>query len=230
MLALLVAVLMPAPQQPAEDAAGLGLALLSAGCVAVLGMGVLALLALPLASVVLGAVAWLLVTPCIWLARAPQPPEDWLDEDEQDDDGGSPTPDAPSAPPVPAGGPPGLRPVATPAAATTWVPAPQVAPVVATAARVQRLLSQQQIERLRAAEQVERVLAAAKPTLPEASDPAPVVAPEPVSLHRPEQPLLRPVARLRGEHGPIADVPDAVHVRNRRGAPVRSASRAADQL
>ena len=212
-LALLVAALIPAPQRPAEEDAGVGLALLSAGCVAALVMGVLALLGLPVATAAVGAVAWLLVMPCIWLARAPQPYDDgWYEEDEDDGGGGSAPPHAPSAPPAPDDRLPGLQPPVAAATHTAWAPAPQPAPVLATAARTQRLLAAQEAERLLAAQEVQRVLAAAAqiplPQAPAPPAPAPV-APEPVApapLHTPQWPSVAPPPRVRADHRSVAHI------------------------
>jgi hypothetical protein len=216
-LALLAATLLPAPQHPAEDDAGIGLALLAAGCAAALAMGVLAILALPAESAVLGAIAWLLVMPCVWLARGPRPLEDWGDDEQDDDDGGSPSPDAPFAPPAPDGRPPALPPTRTPAAVATWTPAPQLAPVTATAARVQRLLAAQEAERLHAAQEAqrllatrefERILAATTLAAPQAdaADSIPAPAPTAEPLHAPAQPRARPAARMRADHRSIEHV------------------------
>ena len=217
-VALLVATLMPAPKQPTEDDADIGLALLAAGCVAALVMGLLAILGLPVATAAVGAVAWLLVMPCIWLARAPQPFDDgWYEEDE-DDGGGSPPPHAPSEPPAPDDRLPGLQPpVATPIGAA-WAPTPQPAPVLATAIRTQQLLAAQEAERLRAALEVERLLAAAAqlplPEIPAAPAPPPAT---PAPLHAPEWPRLAPPPRVRADHRSIAHAFAAVaHARARR--------------
>jgi hypothetical protein len=236
-LALLVATLMPAPRHPTEEDAGLGLTLLAAGCVAALAMGVLALAALPVASAVLGAIAWLLVMPCIWLARGPRPLDEWGDEEPEDDDGGSPSPDAPPAPPAPDDRLPGRQPAAAPAARATWTPAPQPAPVMATAARVRQLLAEQETERRLAAQQTERLLAEQRvarvrastpPAAPPAASPAPPAAAPDVAVtlaapgaprHRPAPPRLRPAPRVRAEHGSIVDaLAAAAHARTRRRA------------
>jgi len=227
-LALLVATLIPAPQYPTEEEAGLGLTLLATGCVAALAMGVLALTALPVASAVLGAIAWLVAMPCIWLARAPRPADDWGGE-EDDDDGGSPSPDMPSAPPAPDDCLPGLPPAAARAARVTWTPAPQPAPVMATAARVRALLDEQEAARLRAQQETERLLAAREldrvlaTATPQPAAPAPLAATPPAMpgtpLHKPAPPRLRPAPRVRAEHPSAAPVPAAAaHARARRRA------------
>jgi hypothetical protein len=210
-LALLVATLIPAPRHPTEEQAGLGLALLTTGCAAALAMGVVALLALPVASAVLGAIAWLLVMPCVWLARAPHPLDEWGDE-EQDDDGGSPSPDLPSAPPAPDDRLPGQHPSAAPAArvawtpapqatpviapAARWTPAPQAMPVLATAARVRCLLAEQENERLLAAQRVARILATAPPAPPPVAAPAPPPVAAPPADETPAIAAALPAAGL----------------------------------
>jgi len=230
LLTLLVATLMPAPRHPAEDDAGLGFALIASAGAAALAMGIIALLGYPIASAVLGAVAWLLVTPCIWLARAPQQQGGWYDDEDDGDDGGSPSPDAPSAPPVPGDRLPGLQPAATQPALSTWTPAPQAAPVMGVAARVQQLLAEQETERLLATHEVERILAAAPvvpapaPAIPAAGEPVlePAIAP----LHKPDAPRLRPAPRVRADHPSIAHVLAAVaHARTRRRAAAKARRR-----
>jgi pyruvate/2-oxoglutarate dehydrogenase complex dihydrolipoamide acyltransferase (E2) component len=131
--ALLTAMVLPPPAEPADDRAEGPLVLLGAGCVAVIAMGVLALLGQPAQSAVCGAIAWLLVMPCVWLARAPRPAGGWGDDAEDDDGGGSPPPHRPSAPPAPDDRPDGLRPA--PVTQVAWT-APRTAPVMATAAKL----------------------------------------------------------------------------------------------
>lgn len=227
-VALLVATLIPAPERPTEDAAGIGLALLAAGCVAALAMGVPAILGLPVATAAVGAVAWLLVMPCIWLARAPQPLDDGPYEEDEDDGGGSLPPHAPPAPPVPDDRLPGTQPpLATPVHGA-WTPARQPAPVLATAVRTQRLLAAQEAERLRAALEVERLLAAAA-QLPLPEVPAVPAAPPatPAPLHTPEWPRLAPPPRVRADHGALAHAFAAVaHARTRRPAATAAKHRA----
>lgn len=230
-LALLVPALIPAPERPAEEDAGVGLALLSAGCVAALIMGLLAILGLPVATAAAGAVAWLLVMPCIWLARAPQPYGDgWY---EEDDDGGSAPPHAPSAPPAPDDRLPGLQPPVAAAARSAWAPAPRPAPVLATAARAQHLLAAREAERLLAAQEVQRVLAATAqiplPQVPAPPAPAPVV-PDPLALaplHTPPWPHVTPPTRMRADHRSVAHIlATFAHARTRRRAAVAEKRRA----
>lgn len=200
-VALLVATLMPAPESPAEDDAEVGLALLAAGCVAALVMGVLALLGLPVATAAVGAVAWLLVMPCIWLARAPQPLGDDPYDEGDDDGNGSPPPRTPCTPPAPDDRLPGRQPATAAPARPAWTSAPQPAPVLATAARTQRLLVAREAERMRAAQEVERLLAAA------AGIPLPQASPAPAPLHDHALPRLAPFPPPR----PRADDRAAVH-------------------
>lgn len=227
LLTLLVAMLVPAPSQPVGDDARLGLGLIVAGCVAALVMGVLALAGLTIASAALGAVAWMLVMPCVWMARAPQPSGGWYDEEEDDDDGGgSPAPNAPAAPPVPGDGLPGLQPSATQPAAVTWTPAPQAAPVMGLAARVQQMLAAEESQRLLAAQEVRRILASAPPV----ALPAPVAVPAVASVAErdvapaivappPDEPRTRPAPRVRDTHHSVGHVlAAAAHTRTRRRA------------
>jgi|GEM_PF-3303275 len=229
LVTLLVAMLTPAPSQPVEDDARLGLGLIVGGCVAALAMGVLALAGLTSASAVMGAVAWLLVTPCVWMARAPRAAGGWYEEEDDDDDGGSPAPDAPAAPPVPSDTLPGLWPTATQPASVTWTPPPQPAPVMALGARVQQMLAAQETARLVAAQEVERILAAAPPPVPSpvvipavAPIAEPVLAPAIAPLHEPSTPPARPAPRVRDDHHSIAhEVAAVTHARTRRRAALR---------
>lgn len=232
---LLVAMLVPAPFQPIEDDAGLGLGLIVAGCVAALVMGVLALAGLTIASAVLGAVAWVLVMPCVWMARAPQPDGGWYDEEEDDDDGGgSPSPDAPAAPPLPSDSLPGLQPSATRPAPVTWTPAPQPAPVMGLAARVEQMLAAEEAQRLLAAQEVQRILASAPPVAlpPPVVVPAdgpvvePVLAPATVQPPEADEPRTRSASRVRDTHHSVGHVLAATaHTRTRRRAAARDGRR-----
>lgn len=227
---LLVAMIVPAPSHPVEDDAGVGLGLIVGGCVAALAMGVLALAGLTIASAVLGAVAWVLVMPCVWMARAPQPSGGSYDGEEDDDDGGgSPSPDAPAAPPVPSDTLPGLQPTATQPAPVTWTPAPapQAAPVLGLAARVQQMLAAEESQRLRAAQDVQRSLASAPPVAlpPPVVVPAvapvvePVLAPATVPEPVTDEPRTRPAPRVRDTHHSVGHVlAAAAHTRTRRRA------------
>jgi hypothetical protein len=134
-LALVIAVALPAPPQPVHNEAGAQMTLLGLGCAAVTVTGILALLGHPAASALFGAIAWLVVMPCLWMARAPRPADGGLDDD--DDGGGSPWPRVPSAPPAPPDGlpgMPGLPPAAVGSSPPAWAPAPAPSPVPVTAA------------------------------------------------------------------------------------------------
>ncbi len=72
-LALLAVMLLPAPSRPPAAEAGIQLALLSLGCLTVIVMGAFALTHHHEESTICGAIAWLLVMPCVWLSRAPRP-------------------------------------------------------------------------------------------------------------------------------------------------------------
>jgi hypothetical protein len=130
---LLTAMVVPAPERAAENEADIHLQLLALGCLAIVLTGALALANRPTESIVFGAVAWLVVTPCVWLARAPQQAAGWDELEEDDDGGGSPPPHSPSSPPVPddvradgAGG-------AAPTARGRWAAAPALTPAMVSA-------------------------------------------------------------------------------------------------
>ncbi|HUR84831.1 MAG TPA: hypothetical protein VMY78_05760 [Solirubrobacteraceae bacterium] len=118
LLATVAAVTVPAPRRPVDAEAGVNLTLLGVGSLATIATGLLALGDLPVHSAVCGAIACLVVIPCLWLARAPLPPEgDGGWEADDDDGGGTPGPVWPSAPPAPDdGGLPSLAPPAMPVA------------------------------------------------------------------------------------------------------------------
>lgn len=205
-LALLTVMVIPAPSRPPAAEAGIQLALLSAGCITVIVMGAFALTDHHEQSTICGAIAWLLVMPCVWLSRAPRPYEEW-EEDEDDGGGGSPSPQWPSDPPAPDDRLPGLQPPLTAPARAALAPVPAAAPrvpVVATAVKVQRLLAAQAAERVRAADEV-RALLAAQAAAPPAADPPPAGEPRPVPLHA-MQPRVHPAPRARAEHGSIEHV------------------------
>lgn len=136
---LLMALLAPPPSRAPAGESGVHVALLCAGCLATILTGAMALANFAAAAAVCGVAAWLLVMPCVWLARAPQLDEGW-EEEEEDDDGGSPQPLWPSAPPAPDDrpdfGPSSLAP-----AGSLWAPvrAPVLVPVASAAALAEEL-------------------------------------------------------------------------------------------
>jgi hypothetical protein len=239
-LALLTVMLIPAPARPPDREAGIQLALLSAGCVTVIVMGAFALTYHHQECAICGAIAWLLVMPCVWLSRAPRPYGEW-DEDE-DDGGESPSPQWPSDPTAPDDRLPGLQPpmmpparAARPAFAPPPVPvmamaAPPPVPVMATAVRVQRLLAAQKAERVHAANEVQWLLAAtaalplAQAVAAAAADPPPVSEPQRIPVHA-MQSRLHPTPRRRAEHRSIVHLlAVAAHGPTRRRATARRRS------
>jgi hypothetical protein len=238
--ALVTAMVVPAPVRAADREDVIQLSLQGAACVAIILMGALAMSGHPAESTVSGALAWLIVMPCLWLSRAPGPNDGWYEEeDDEDGGGGSPPPRRRPDPPAPDDRLPGLAPPAMPAARAAWTaPTPQPAPVLATAARVKLLLAAEEAQRTQAAQEVQRRLAAAAAPRPQ-PQPAPVVAPpapvaalpEPVAaiapdppafqapLHTPDPHDLRPAPRVRGDHRSIVHVLAAVvHASTRRRA------------
>lgn len=124
---LLMAMVVPAPERPADNEADIHLQLLALGCLAIVLTGALALANRPTESIVFGAVAWLVVTPCVWLARAPQSAAGWDELEEDDDGGGSPPPHSPSSPPAPDEVRAAGTGAGAPAARGGWVAAPAFA-------------------------------------------------------------------------------------------------------
>jgi hypothetical protein len=236
-LALMTAMVIPAPARAADNEDVIQLSLQGMACVAVIVMGGLALSGHPAQSTISGALAWLLVMPCLWLSRAPGAAEGWYEEEDEDDGGGgSPSPRRPSDPPAPDGRLPGLEPPVMPPAHGAWN-APQPAPVLATAARVKLLLAAQEAQRMQAAQDVQRRLAAAAgtqrpqphtdpaeplPAVVALPPPADAIAPAVVApLHTPDPHDLRPTPRVRGDHRSIVHALAAVaHVQTRRRAGV----------
>lgn len=205
-LALLAAALLPPPARPAEEDAGIGLGLLAAGCVTALVMGVLALLGLPVATACLGAVAWLLVMPCVWLARAPRPLEEGWDpqiEDDDDDGGDSPSPRGPDAPAAGDEEQAGAQAPAPAPGRVGWTPAPQPVPVMATAAKVRLMLAAEQAQRQLAMQEVDRRIVVPVQLPPREVPAAPAAQPA-APLHAPEWPRLQPAPRVRDDHGCVA--------------------------
>jgi len=135
-LALLAALTLPAPARTFANEAGLHLWLLGSGCLATILTGTMALADQPLPAAIFGSVAWLLVMPCVWLARSPQEADGWFEEDEDEgDDDGSPSPHNPSAPSMAGDRHGDLRPAGlTPAGAALWAPARAVTVAAAASA------------------------------------------------------------------------------------------------
>ncbi len=136
---MVAAISVPAPRQTVDAEAGVNLTLLGVGSLMTILTGVLALANLPVHSAVCGALACLIVIPCLWLARAPLPPQD-VEEGDDDDGGGTPGPQWPSAPSAPDddGLPVLAPPAAMPSASPAFAPAHSftlpAAPSVARAA------------------------------------------------------------------------------------------------
>jgi hypothetical protein len=100
--ALLIALIIPAPTRAPRHEVGLHLTLLGLGAALAILAGVYALAQLPVHSAGSGALAWLIVMPCLWLARGPRPAEGYgYEDEEEDDDGGELGPRWPGAPPFP---------------------------------------------------------------------------------------------------------------------------------
>lgn len=128
-VALLIALLAPAPAYNPDTEPDIPTGLLVGACIATLLMGAFALSDHHVAAVITGAAAGLIVVPCLWLARAP----DWWEDEDEDDDGGSPRPGSPFTPPAPDDRLPGLDPAGRTAAQGAWVGAPAVSFTPATA-------------------------------------------------------------------------------------------------
>lgn len=128
-VALLIALLAPAPAYNPDTEPDIPTGLLVGACIATLLMGAFALSGDHVAAMITGAAAGLIVVPCLWLARAP----DWWEEEDEDDDGGSPRPGSPSDPPAPDDRLPGLDPAGRTGAQGAWVAAPAVSFTPATA-------------------------------------------------------------------------------------------------
>jgi hypothetical protein len=206
-LALLVALLAPPPARTPVSEAGIHVTLLCAGCVATILTGSLALADLAAPAAVCGVAAWLLVMPCVWLARAPRLDESSGEEEDEDDGGGSPRPLWPSAPPAPDDRPDGLRPTGSVSTGARWAPAPARAPALvptatATAAAAPVACSAQP--------PAEPAVAAAAPATEPAGEPA-------------QRRLRRPARPVRGDHRSIVHVQRAggTHEGRRRRANLR---------
>ena len=224
-VALLLATLAPAPAYAHHDEPDIPTGLLVAAGVATLLMGSLALSGHHLEAVISGAAAWLIVVPCLWLARAP---DGWEEEDE-DDDGGSPRPDSPLDPPAPDDRSPGLDPSAWTGAQGAWAPAPAVSFTPATAEAPLPAWAMRQGSPAWAIAQADPV--AAEPQVAGGEDefyeelpitepvwaPAPVSAPECEQGEAPAGRLpRRPAPRMRGEHRSVTHLRRAgAHPRSR---------------
>jgi hypothetical protein len=122
--ALAVATLAPAP---AHNEDRLLMSLLGTVFLAVVVMGVLALLDLLTGTAILAAIGASIMVPCAWLARAPEAD---LDDEDEDDGGGGIPPYEPS----PQGGPDGWRPAPAPALSFAAIPqAPAIGGALAAA-------------------------------------------------------------------------------------------------
>jgi hypothetical protein len=191
-LALLLALLAPPPERQPVAEGGIHVTLLCAGCVATILTGSLALADLAAPAAVCGVAAWLLVMPCVWLARAPRLDEGWEEEEDEDDGGGSPLPFGPSAPPAPDDRPGGLRPVGLASGAARWAPAAPRSAVLVPAAT-----------------------AAPAACAPQPPAEHAVAEPAPRRLRRPPRPL-------RGDHRSIVHVRGGgAHAGRRRRASLR---------
>jgi hypothetical protein len=123
--ALAVATLAPAP---AHNEDRLLMSLLGTVFLAVVVMGVLALLDLLTGTAILAAIGASIMVPCAWLARAPEADVDDAEQDEDDGGGGGIPPYEPS----PQGGPDGWRPA--PALSFATIPqAPAIGGALAAA-------------------------------------------------------------------------------------------------
>lgn len=220
-IALLIAMYAPAPARSADMAPDAPTALITIAFVATLLMGAFALSGRHVAGVICGAAAWLIVVPCLWLARAP---DGWEDED---DDGGSTLHDPPSTPPAPDDRLPGLDPSGRSGARGAWVPAPAVAftptaeaPLPAWAMRQGSpawAMAQEERATEPAVADGEEGLYEELPITDPVWEPAPVTTPACEHAGTPvARPAWRPARRVRGEHRSVT------HVRARAGAHARS--------
>jgi hypothetical protein len=222
-VALLLALLAPAPAYDPETDPDIPTPLLVAACIATLLMGALALSDHHAAAIIAGAAAGLIVVPCLWLARAP---DGWEEEDE-DDDGGSPRPDSPFDPPAPDDRSPGPDPSPWTGAQGAWAPAPAVSFTPATAEAPLPAWAMRQGSPAWAMAPADPVaepqVAAGADELYEALpitdpvwEPVPVSAPECEQGEAPAGRLpRRPAPRMRGEHRSVTH-------RHRAGAHSRS--------
>lgn len=217
-VALLVAMLAPAPARPHDSEPDVPTGLLTVACLATLLMGSLALSDHHLAAVICGAVAWLVVVPCLWLARAP---DGWDDEDE-DDDGGSPRPASPFTPPAPDDRPPGLDPAGRAGAQGAWVATPAAAFTPATAEAPLPAWAMRQDNPAWAVAAEPQFVAATGdlyadlPLSDPTWEPAPASGPDcPEADVPPGRRIRRAVLRVRGEHRSVAHLRAGAHPRHR---------------
>ena len=223
-VALLIALLAPAPAYNPDTEPDIPTGLLVGACIATLLMGAFALSGDHVAAMITGAAAGLIVVPCLWLARAP----DWWEEEDEDDDGGSPRPGSPSDPSAPDDRLPGLDPAGRTGAQGAWVAAPAVsftpataeAPLPAWAMRVGTpawaMAQPEPVAELPGAGG-EQDLYEELPITDPVWEPVPVTAPE---CEQGEAPAARrprrSAKRVRGEHRSVA------HLGARSGAHPRS--------
>jgi hypothetical protein len=202
-LALLVALLAPPPARTPVSEGSIHVTLLCAGCLATILTGSLALADLAAPAAVCGVAAWLLVMPCVWLARAPRLDESSGEEEDEDDGGGSPRPLWPTTPPAPDDRPGGLRPTGSGSTGARWAPAPARAPALVPAAT---------------ATAAPVACSAQPPAEPAVAVATPAPAGEPAQRR-----LRRPARPVRGDHRSIVHVQHAggTHEGRRRRANLR---------
>jgi hypothetical protein len=209
---LLIAVIIPAPTRAPWHEAGMQTTLLGAGAaMAILG-GVLALAHLPLHSAVCGALAWLVVMPCVWMVRGPAPAEGhgYGEGEDEDDDGGEPWPRWPGTPLAPEGRRPELAPAGLAGVRSAFAP-PAARPLTAT-------------------HMPQHAIASAPPAAPDATSTVPTSATQPPGAPCPVEPTapthqrrLKPRPRgQRADHHSIVHKRAAEpHIGRRRRATLR---------
>jgi hypothetical protein len=233
-IAVLVALLAPAPAYNPETEPDVPTSLLVGACVATLLMGAFALADHHVAAVIAGAAAGLIVVPCLWLARAP----DWWEDEDEDDDGGSPRPGSPFAPPAPDDRLPGPDPSGRTGAQGAWVATPAVsfapataeAPLPAWAMRqgspawaMAQAQEQRVVEPYSA--EIDEDLYEQLPITDPVWEPVPVTAPQCDESEATAGRLPRRSAnRVRGEHRSVTHLPtrSAAHPRSRPHRPTIS--------
>ena len=223
-VALLIALLAPAPAYNPETDPDIPTPLLVGACITTLLMGAFALSDHHVAAMITGAAAGLIVVPCLWLARA----ADWWEDEDEDDDGGSTRPGSPFTPPAPDDRLPGLDPAGRTGAQGAWVATPAVAftpataeaPLPAWAMRVgSPAWAMAQPDPVAAAQVAggEEDLYEELPISDPVWVPVPVTAPECEHSEAPAGRLSRrPASRRRGEHRSVTHVRRAgAHSRSR---------------